>query len=90
MAVAVLFICPPPAYDFTPAQGNMYKKFLERSGMAISPELMEILRCPKCKSKVELTLDKTGLRCTNDECKLVYPIRDDIPVRLVEEARVDN
>jgi len=51
--------------------------------MAISPELMEILRCPKCKSKVELTLDKTGLRCTNDECKLVYPIRDDIPVMLV-------
>jgi len=56
--------------------------------MAVSPELLEILRCPKCKAKVELTADKSGLRCVNDECKLVYPIRDDIPVMLVEEARV--
>ena len=58
--------------------------------MAISPELLEILRCPKCKSKVEITADKSGLKCVNDKCNLVYPIRDDIPVMLVEEARVDN
>lgn len=58
--------------------------------MAISPELLEILRCPKCKSKVEITEDKSGLKCINDECNLVYPIRDDIPVMLVDEARIDN
>jgi uncharacterized protein len=55
--------------------------------MAISPELLQILRCPKCKSKVELTTDGSGLKCTNQECALVYPIRDDIPVMLVDEAR---
>ena len=54
--------------------------------MAISPELLEILRCPKCKSRVEITLDKSGLKCVNPECALVYPIRDEIPVMLVEEA----
>jgi len=54
--------------------------------MAISPELLEILRCPKCKSKVEINLDRTGLKCVNSECALVYPIRDEIPVMLVEEA----
>jgi uncharacterized protein YbaR (Trm112 family) len=54
--------------------------------MAFSPELLEILRCPKCKSKVELNPDESGLKCTNPECALVYPIRDEIPVMLVEEA----
>ncbi len=57
--------------------------------MAISPELLEILVCPKCKSKVELNADQSGLRCTNAECRLVYPIRDEIPVMLVEEAKAD-
>lgn len=54
--------------------------------MAISPELLEILRCPKCKSKVEIKPDQSCLKCTNAECALVYPIRDEIPVMLVEEA----
>ncbi len=58
--------------------------------MAINPELLEILRCPKCKSNIELKKDKSGLRCTNAECCLVYPIRDEIPVMLIEEARVEN
>ncbi len=57
--------------------------------MAISPQLLEILVCPKCKSKVEINADQSSLRCTNAECRLVYPIRDDIPVMLVEEAKAD-
>lgn len=58
--------------------------------MPVDPELLEILRCPNCKSKVELTADKNGLRCVNEECRLVYPIREDIPVMLVDEARKDE
>lgn len=58
--------------------------------MAISPELLEILRCPKCKSEVKLKEDESGLKCTNPECKLVYPVRDEIPVMLVEEATVEE
>jgi uncharacterized protein YbaR (Trm112 family) len=58
--------------------------------MPINPELLEILVCPKCKTKVELTADKNALRCTNAECRLVYPIRDEIPVMLIEEATVGN
>jgi len=57
--------------------------------MAVSPELLEILRCPKCKAEVKLKEDKSGLKCTNLECNLVYPIRDDIPVMLVDEAKVE-
>jgi uncharacterized protein len=58
--------------------------------MAISPELLEILRCPKCKSKVELKADAKGLKCVNPECSLVYPVRDEIPVMLVDEAVVEK
>ncbi len=54
--------------------------------MAISPELLEILRCPNCKSKVKIKPDESSLKCENPECALVYPIRDEIPVMLVEEA----
>lgn len=54
--------------------------------MAVSPELIEILRCPQCKSKVEIDDAQTRLKCVNPECSLVYPIRDDIPVMLVDEA----
>ncbi len=53
--------------------------------MAISKELLEILVCPICKTPVELLQDDNGLRC--QPCRLVYPIRDDIPVMLVDEAR---
>ncbi|MEZ5427238.1 MAG: hypothetical protein R2747_13295 [Pyrinomonadaceae bacterium] len=58
--------------------------------MAISPELLKILRCPKCKSEVKLKKDGSGLKCTNSECRLVYPVRDEIPVMLVEEAVVEK
>ncbi|MDH3529282.1 MAG: Trm112 family protein [Acidobacteriota bacterium] len=54
--------------------------------MAISPELLEILRCPKCKSEVKLKEDQSGLKCQNEECGLVYPVRDEIPVMLIDEA----
>ena len=52
--------------------------------MTIHPDLLEILACPVCKTPVELVKDGTGLRCT--QCKLVYPIREDIPIMLPEEA----
>lgn len=52
--------------------------------MALSKELLEILVCPKCKTAVSLTAKEDGLACR--ECKLVYPIKDDIPVMLIDEA----
>ena len=56
--------------------------------MPISPELLEILACPQCKSKVEMKPDGSGLKCV--QCKRVYPIRDDIPVMLVDEAHIEE
>lgn len=53
--------------------------------MAIKQELLDILACPKCKGDIYLNDSKTGLVC--DSCKLLYEIRDDIPIMLIEEAR---
>ena len=55
--------------------------------MAISQELLDILACPACKTEVKLTPDGKGLKCVS--CHRVYPIRDDIPVMLIDEATVD-
>ena len=52
--------------------------------MAISRELLEILACPKCKGDVVLNQQESGLVCS--ACRLVYPVRDDIPVMLIDEA----
>lgn len=52
--------------------------------MAVSKELLEILACPKCKGEISLNKAEDGLICK--ACKLVYPIRDDIPVMLIDEA----
>ena len=55
--------------------------------MAVDPALLEILVCPVCKTPVHLTADDSGLKC--DSCRRVYPVKDDIPVMLVDEATVD-
>ena len=56
--------------------------------MAIHPELLEILACPVCKTPVELVKDDTALKC--GKCYRVYPIRDDIPIMLIDEATIEE
>lgn len=56
--------------------------------MAISQDLLDILVCPLCKEPVKLTEDGRGLKC--GACRRVYPVRDDIPVMLVDEATVEE
>ncbi len=55
--------------------------------MAIDPQLLEILACPLCKTDVKLTEDLKGLKCV--KCHRVYPIREDIPVMLIDEATIE-
>ncbi len=55
--------------------------------MAITPDFIEILRCPACRARVELKPDGSGLKCV--ECHRVYPIRDEIPIMLVDEATIE-
>lgn len=56
--------------------------------MAIRKDLLEILICPLCRTAVELKQDNSGLKCI--QCHRVYPIREDIPVMLVDEAKIEQ
>lgn len=51
----------------------------------ISKELLDILACPQCKGGLTLTPASDGLICQT--CKLLYEIRDDIPIMLIDEAK---
>jgi uncharacterized protein len=53
--------------------------------MPISKELLEILACPKCKGDIRLNEAGDGLIC--DKCRLIYEIKDDIPIMLIDEAK---
>jgi len=52
--------------------------------MPVNKELLEILACPKCKGDVHINEKGDGLVC--GKCKVMYPIKDDIPVMLIDEA----
>ena len=52
--------------------------------MTLSSKLLEILVCPKCKGTLEYREEGAALVC--HACKLSYPVRDDIPIMLIDEA----
>ena len=80
---------PPRDIAIARAAASNFPHLLNcRFAMAISKELLEILVCPICKAVVELKPDNSGLKCV--ECHRVYPIRDEIPVMLVDEAKVEE
>jgi phosphomannomutase/uncharacterized protein YbaR (Trm112 family) len=62
----------------TPAEGNL---------MQIDGWLLDILACPECHAPLRVDEEASELVCTSATCGLAYPVRDDIPVLLVEEAR---
>ncbi len=53
--------------------------------MTLSQNLLDILACPQCKGAVRYHEAVLEIRC--EQCRLAYPVRDDIPVMLVDEAR---
>lgn len=53
--------------------------------MALSRDLLEIMACPQCKQSVELSSDGAWLVC--ETCGVRYPVQDDIPIMLPEEAQ---
>jgi uncharacterized protein len=55
--------------------------------MTIDKQLLDILACPVCKTEVKITQDEKGLKCMT--CSRVYPIKDDIPVMLIDDAEIE-
>jgi uncharacterized protein len=52
--------------------------------MALNEDLKQILCCPKCKGDLEFKEEEQKIICQT--CRLIYQIRDDIPVMLIDEA----
>ena len=52
--------------------------------MSLSPQLLEVLVCPRCKGPLEYRESEASLVCRH--CALRFPVRDDIPVMLIDEA----
>ena len=53
--------------------------------MALNRELIDILACPKCKGAIKLRDDQSAFECGT--CKLAYPVVDEIPNFIIEEAQ---
>jgi len=66
-------------------EGSRWDVKKEGGEMTISKELLDILACPKCKGDLHLNDQENGLIC--DRCRLLYEIKDGIPIMLIEEAK---
>ena len=55
--------------------------------MKLDPQLLTLVVCPACRSALAVDEQAEELVCTSPSCGLAYPVRDDIPVLLVDEAR---
>ena len=53
----------------------------------IPKDLLDILVCPACKKPLQLKDDGTSMKCA--ACRRVYPVRDNIPILLIDEAKVE-
>lgn len=55
--------------------------------MDLSPEFLAIAACPACHAKFAVDYDRHELVCTGKACGLAFPVRDQIPVLLLDQAR---
>jgi len=53
----------------------------------ISPRFLELAACPACHAKLAVDYEVSSLVCTSPTCGLAYPVRDGIPILLIDEAR---
>ena len=58
-----------------------------QSSAMIPPDLLEMLVCPACRKPLVLKVNPEALKC--ETCQRVYPVRDNIPVLLIDEASTD-
>ena len=76
--------------EITARARSFYRRRGALKELAITPDFIETFKvvCPACKGRVELKEDASGIKCT--ECHRVYPVRNDIPALIVEEATVED
>ena len=73
---------PPVRFDRNTPQGAI--SLAKGTPMSLDPRLLEILICPACHGDLNELEAEGGLECV--KCGRIYPIRDGIPVMLVDQA----
>ena len=82
------FVAVADGENSPPDATRPYNIPVEGRPAMIAKEILEILVCPVCKKPVVPSVAQDSLKCP--QCRRVYPVRDDIPIMLVDEARVDE
>jgi LSD1 subclass zinc finger protein len=67
---------------------SLSRFFLAYNAGMIAKDLLEILVCPACKQALEYRQTPESLKCTR--CHRVYLVKDDIPIMLVDEAKIEE
>jgi len=70
-----------------PGEADTDRHQTQGDRMKIDDWLLEILACPRCHAPLRVDEAASELVCTGADCGLAYPVRDDIPVLLIDEAR---
>src|ERR1700682_1344345 len=79
--------CPfTTPFGTVPIHANRMRERGTEKRMDLPKYALDILVCPVCKTRVELLSDGSGLKCSS--CRRVYPVRDEIPGMLPEEAKI--
>ena len=55
--------------------------------LTLSPNFLDVAACPACHAKLAIDYGAEALACTGPACGLIYPVRDGIPILLIDEAR---
>jgi uncharacterized protein YbaR (Trm112 family) len=77
--------CEPASKLDSAALSLLQSTFYNGAFMLISKDLLDILVCPECKTPLrQLTDAASGLQC--ETCRRIYPVRDDIPVLIIDQA----
>jgi len=53
----------------------------------LAKDLLEMLVCPACKGELEYRQSPESLKCM--KCRRVYPVKDDLPIMLIDEAKIE-
>jgi uncharacterized protein len=73
---------------FSPRLSISAQEILAYNALMLSKELLEILVCPACKQALEYRENPESLKCK--QCHCVYAVKDDIPIMLVDEAKIET
>ena len=70
--------------DYFP--GETADGYVNAKLLTLSPQFLDVAACPACHAKLAIDYGAEALVCTRPTCGLVYPVREGVPILLIDEA----